>query len=93
MGKRSANLDAELKIQMMKANNNIEREEKTRVLVEQEKVEALEASSALTEELNRKITTLTEQLDRRRSVKTTVSKEYVGMALAGDDCPLLNLDK
>ncbi len=73
MGKRTANLDAELKIQIMEANINMERAEETRVLVEQEKVAALEASSASAEELNIKITTLTEHLDRRRSVKLNYS--------------------
>ncbi len=74
MGKRTANLDAELKIQIMEANINMERAEETRVLVEQEKVAALETSSASAEELNIKITTLTEHLDRRRSVKLQLTK-------------------
>ncbi len=68
MIKRSANLEAELKVQIMEANINIERAEEIRVLAEQEKVAALEESSTSDERLKKKRTTLTEDLDRRRFV-------------------------
>ncbi len=69
MGKRAAILDADMKVQIMEANMNMEMAEETRALVEQEKVAALEASSTSDEELRKKITTLTEDLDHRRYVK------------------------
>ncbi len=69
MGKRTANLEADLKVQIMETNMNMEMAEETRALVEKEKVAALEASSTSDEELKKKITTLTEDLDHRRSVK------------------------